>query len=262
MTNQIRMANGLSPLRRNDQLQAAAMYIAQDNASRNLLSHTDALGRTMGSRFRDFGYNYSIAAENLAAGYQTPASVLDGWMNSSGHRDNILRDGLCEIGAGYVYASNTTYKSFWSQAFGCRFNTYPVVINGEAAATTSPLVQLYIYGSGWAEQMRLSNDGVTWTEWMPYASTMNWTIPSGQGMRTVFVEVRRGATVYQSSDTIELVATSTPTPTRTLTPTPTRTLTPTPTRTLTPTLTPTRTPTAPATGTTPPYQIFIPVTLN
>jgi hypothetical protein len=53
------------------------------------------------------------------------------------------------------------------QTFGCCWNTYPVVINGEATVTTSLTVNLYIYGAGWAEQMQLSNNGVTWTEWRP-----------------------------------------------------------------------------------------------
>lgn len=202
LTNQIRMTNGLSPLKRNDNLQQAAVFIVEDNASRNTLSHTDGLGRSMGQRFIAFGYNYSIAAENLAAGYTSPNTVINGWMNSDGHRANILRNGLCEMGAGYTYRSGTTYGHFWSQTFGCRWNTYPVVINGEAATTTSSTVQLYIYGAGWAEQMRLSNDGVTWTDWLPYSTTYTWTLASGSGERTVFVQIRQGTTTYQTSDMI------------------------------------------------------------
>lgn len=212
LTNQIRMAQGLPPLKRNDNLQAASDWITQDNASRNTLSHVDGLGRNIGQRFPDFGYNYSLAAENLAAGYQTPESVVDGWMNSDGHRANILRAGLCEIGAGYTYQSSTMYQHFWAQDFGCRWNTYPVVINGEAATTTSPNVSLYIYGTGWAQQMRLSNDGTNWTEWIPYQSTYNWTLLEGNGERTVFVEVRNGATVYRNSDTIMVQGTVPVTP--------------------------------------------------
>lgn len=204
LTNQIRMANGLPPLKRNDNLQAAADWITQDNASQNTLSHTDSLGRSIGQRFPAFGYNYSLAAENLAAGYATPESVMHSWMSSAGHRDNILRTGLCEVGAGYTYQSATIYKHFWSQTFGCRWNTYPVVINGEAAVTESANANLYIYGAGWAQQMRLSNDGSNWTEWMPYQSNYNWTMLDGSGERTVFVEIRNGMTVYRNSDTILL----------------------------------------------------------
>jgi hypothetical protein len=211
LTNEIRMANGLSPLKRNDNLQQAAIYIVEDNANRNTLSHIDSLGRSIRQRFPDFGYFYSVAAENLAAGYNSPEEVINGWMSSSGHRENILRTGLCEIGAGYTYRSGTTYGHFWSQTFGCRWNTYPVVINGEAAVTTSSTVNLYIYGAGWAEQMRLSNDGSTWTEWRPYATEYTWTLAAGDGVRTVFVEIRRGTTVYQASDTI-VVQNNTPPP--------------------------------------------------
>lgn len=205
LTNQIRMANGLPPLKRNDNLQAAADWITQDNASQNTLSHIDSLGRTIGQRFPAFGYsNYSLIAENLAAGYTTPEVVVEEWMSSPGHRDNILRSGLCEIGAGYTYRSDSYYQRYWSQTFGCRWDTYPVVINGEAAITESPNVQLYIYGSGWAQQMRLSNDGINWTAWMPYQSNYPWTLLDGSGERTVLVEIRNGATVYRNSDTIIL----------------------------------------------------------
>lgn len=205
LTNQIRRANNLPPLKRNDNLQAAADWITQDNASHNTLSHTDSLGRSIDQRFPAFGYNYALAAENLAAGNTTPDAVMDGWMNSDGHRDNILRVDLCEIGAGYTYQSTTTYQHYWSQTFGCRWNTYPVVINNEAAVTGSVNVNLYIYGAGWAQQMRLSNDGINWTDWMPYQSTYNWTLLDGRGERTVFVEIRNGTTVYLNSDTIILI---------------------------------------------------------
>jgi uncharacterized protein YkwD len=83
LTNEVRMANGLSPLKRNDILQQAAVYIVEDNASRNTLSHIDGLGRDMGRRFQDFGYAYSIAAENLAAGYASPEAAIEGWIASS-----------------------------------------------------------------------------------------------------------------------------------------------------------------------------------
>ncbi len=204
LTNQRRMSYGLPPLKRNDNLQAAADWITEDNASQNTLSHTDSHGRSIGQRFPAFGYNYSLAAENLAAGYATPELVMNGWMNSTGHRDNILHTGLCEVGAGYTYRSETSYKHFWSQTFGCRPDTYPVVINGEEAVTGSADVNLYIYGAGWAQQMRLSNDGSNWTEWMQYQSDYNWTLLDGSGERTVFVEIRNGMTVYRNSDTILL----------------------------------------------------------
>ena len=283
LTNEVRMANGLSPLKRNDILQQAAVYIVEDNASRNTLSHIDGLGRDMGRRFQDFGYAYSIAAENLAAGYASPEAAIEGWMNSSGHRANILRAGLCEIGAGYTYWSGTTYGHFWSQTFGCRWNTYPVVINGEAAVTTSPTVNLYIYGAGWAEQMRLSNDRVNWTEWQPYATNSTWTLATGNGERTVFVQIRRGTTIYEASDTIVVQQTNnntatptpshtpsptptpspsvtpTPTPPVTLSPTPSRTPSPTPTRT--PSLSPSVTPTIPLMLPSP-RQVYLPLVVR
>ncbi|MDJ0690009.1 MAG: CAP domain-containing protein [Xenococcaceae cyanobacterium MO_188.B32] len=70
----------------------------------------------------DTGYQYSTAAENIAAGYQTPEAVVEAWMGSAGHRANILNPDLTEIGVGYEYLANDTgsvnYNSYWTTTFG------------------------------------------------------------------------------------------------------------------------------------------------
>ena len=75
-------------------------------------SHTSP---TYGSPFdmmKSFGITYRAAGENIAYGYRTPQAVVNGWMNSSGHRANILNARFTQIGVGYVAAGN-----YWTQMF-------------------------------------------------------------------------------------------------------------------------------------------------
>jgi uncharacterized protein YkwD len=79
---------------------------------KNYFSHTSP---TYGSPFdmmKTFGITYHTAGENIAYGYPTPESVVNGWMNSEGHRKNILNSSFTEIGVGYVSNGN-----YWTQMF-------------------------------------------------------------------------------------------------------------------------------------------------
>lgn len=64
---------------------------------------------------KQFGVSYTAAGENIAMGQRTPADVMNGWMNSSGHRANILNSSYTEIGVGYVTGSNG--QTYWVQHF-------------------------------------------------------------------------------------------------------------------------------------------------
>ncbi len=85
-------------------------------AAKNYFSHTGLDGRSPFDRMRDAGYSYSSAAENIAAGQPTPAAVVNGWMNSEGHRANILNCKLTQIGVGV--ARGGSYGIYWTQVFG------------------------------------------------------------------------------------------------------------------------------------------------
>ncbi len=90
LTNQERANHGLSALKKDWQLSRVARYKSRDMAAKNYFSHESP---TYGSPFqmmRDFNISYRRAAENIAAGQRTPQEVVDGWMNSPGHRKNIL----------------------------------------------------------------------------------------------------------------------------------------------------------------------------
>jgi hypothetical protein len=147
-------------------------------------------------------YYTGVNGENIAAGYPDPDSVMDGWMNSPGHKANILGSAW-EIGVGY-YSGSGKYWEYWVQDFGRRSGVYPLVINREAAKTTSPNVSLYIYGT--FSQMRLKNENGPWSAWQPFQTNVSWTLSPCDGARTVTAELKTGASVVTSSDSITLVS--------------------------------------------------------
>jgi len=112
LVNDIRQDYGLQPLTANWELSRVARYKSQDMLDNNYFSHTSP---TYGSPFqmiRAFGLSYRTAGENIAKGYVSPQAVVNGWMNSSGHRANILNASYTQIGVGYVARGN-----YWTQMF-------------------------------------------------------------------------------------------------------------------------------------------------
>lgn len=110
-TNQQRVAQGLSPLTLNLTLNDVAEKHSVDMAVRSYFSHQGLDGSQPWDRMRAGGYNYSRAAENIAFGYPSAQEVVTAWMNSPGHRKNILDPNLKEIGVGF-------YNGYWTQNFG------------------------------------------------------------------------------------------------------------------------------------------------
>lgn len=112
LVNVVRAQNGLKPLKENWELSRVARYKSQDMADNKYFSHTSP---TYGSPFqmmRDFGLSYRSAGENIAYGQRTPQEVVNAWMNSSGHRANILNSSYTQIGVGYVADGR-----YWTQMF-------------------------------------------------------------------------------------------------------------------------------------------------
>ena len=112
LVNEIRVQYGLKPLTENWELSRVARYKSQDMADNGYFSHTSP---TYGSPFqmmKAFGLSYRAAGENIAYGQRSPQAVVDAWMNSSGHRANILNASYTQIGVGYVAQGN-----YWTQMF-------------------------------------------------------------------------------------------------------------------------------------------------
>jgi uncharacterized protein YkwD len=117
LVNVARSDAGCSPLRVDSRLAAAARLHSEDMAARSYFDHTSLDGRSPWDRMRAQGYTNG-SGENIAAGYSTPAAVMTGWMNSSGHRANILNCSSKAIGVGIGRRSGSTYGIYWTQDFG------------------------------------------------------------------------------------------------------------------------------------------------
>ena len=207
LTNAERAAVGLPPLKLQGNLQVSARWLAQDMAEKNYFSHMDKQGRDIDPRLPACGYRrYHGLGENIAAGQKSPAEAVAEWMKSPGHRENILSRDFNEIGVGYSFSEASEHQSYWVQDFGSRYKVFPLVINDEQPDTRTTRVHLYIYGAGWAQQMRLSNDGKTWGLWEAYVPVRDWTLQEGSGERTVYVELKNSdGIIHSDQDTINLL---------------------------------------------------------
>ena len=101
LTNDERARAGCGPLRTNSALTDAAEAHAADMVDRHYFAHDSLDGRSPFDRMKAAGYRGGAMAENIAVGYKSPAAVVEGWMNSEGHRKNILNCTYTVIGIGY-----------------------------------------------------------------------------------------------------------------------------------------------------------------
>ena len=113
LVNQQRAAAGLGALSTTAELNAAAQ--ARANEIVTLFDHSRPDGSSCFTVFGEYGVAYMAAGENIAAGQTTPESVMNSWMNSSGHRSNILGGNFGHIGVGYVQGGS--YGHYWVQLF-------------------------------------------------------------------------------------------------------------------------------------------------
>jgi uncharacterized protein YkwD len=118
LTNEHRRAAGCANLTWNPALGLAAQRHAEDMAAKNYFSHKSRSGASFATRIRRAGYRYRLAAENIAAGQQSPEEVVATWMASPGHRVNILNCRLQHIGIGFGENGGSSYGSYWVQDFG------------------------------------------------------------------------------------------------------------------------------------------------
>lgn len=115
LVNAERAKAGLKPLKENWELSRVAEFKSSDMRDKKYFDHNSP---TYGSPFtmiKNFGISYKTAGENIAAGQKTPEEVMKSWMNSPGHKANILNAGYTQIGVGYV--TGGSYNSYWTQQF-------------------------------------------------------------------------------------------------------------------------------------------------
>lgn len=112
LVNEIRRKNGLGTLTYNWELSRVARYKSMDMREKNYFSHTSPTYGSPGQMLKSFGIPYRRYGENIAKGYRSPQAVVDAWMNSPGHRANILDTAFTQIGVGYE-----TQGYYWTQLF-------------------------------------------------------------------------------------------------------------------------------------------------
>lgn len=122
LTNEFRQKNGLKALVLDQSLEKAADLHSKNMATQDFFSHTGKDNSRPWDRAQKAGYESGFVGENIAAGYRSAKAVVDGWINSPGHRANMLNSNYNEIGLGYYFLENDTgkvnYKSYWTQVFG------------------------------------------------------------------------------------------------------------------------------------------------
>ena len=115
IVNDERAKAGCNPVKWNDDLATAARLHSVDMATRDYFDHTSLDGRSPFERMEAQGYD-SPGGENIAAGQRTPESVMESWMNSPGHRANILNCDFTTLGVGIGEGGD--YGIYWTQNFG------------------------------------------------------------------------------------------------------------------------------------------------
>ena len=112
LVNEIRVKNGLKELEYDWELCRVARIKSQDMKDNRYFSHNSPKYGSPFQMMKRFGITYRSAGENIARGHRTPNEVVNAWMNSSGHRENILNSSFTHIGVGYVASGN-----YWTQMF-------------------------------------------------------------------------------------------------------------------------------------------------
>jgi uncharacterized protein YkwD len=202
LVNLQRRQAGVAPLAWNAEMTESARWFARDAVvamSPTYCGHTDSLGRSPDQRIREEGYTgYGTTAENAMCGYVPPANTVAGWMDSAGHRANLLNPNLREAGAGYY--RNSTGDGYAVLDLAYDRDYAPLVIDDEALTTADRIVRLYLYdqdtGDGWSgpgatTEIMISNlPDFAGAKWEPYVAERDWTLEAGEGWRTVYVKTR------------------------------------------------------------------------
>jgi uncharacterized protein YkwD len=151
LVNGARSGAGLMRLVENKTLTHVAMAYSGRMARENFYGHVDPQGKGVESRIAATGYLAQASAENIARGQPGPATVVEGWLNSPGHRANIMNPTLREIGAGYATTTTPPYFHYWTHVFATPDgstnrdrSSYPHMLLAEVnrlrqAAGTAPL---------------------------------------------------------------------------------------------------------------------------
>jgi uncharacterized protein YkwD len=196
--NALRVQNGRAPLRLQFQLGLAAQQHADAMARNRTMSHVGAAGTRPSDRMAAAGYDTCGGGENVSfAALQTVDDIARGWFDSPGHRAILLDPQAREMGIGRGQTADGVV--YWALEVGQRPTVAPLVINGEAAATASSDVTLFLYPhvsdyclgpTRGIVQVALSNSpDFADAQVVPYSPSVGWTLAPGEGPRTVYARL-------------------------------------------------------------------------
>lgn len=117
LVNAERNKAGLRSLKHDKKLSEMAREKARDMVVHRYFSHKSPNYGSPFNMMKKFGISYHCAGENIASGYNSPETVIQGWMNSPGHRANIMKPLYLHIGVGYFYTNIGLYNHYWTQEF-------------------------------------------------------------------------------------------------------------------------------------------------
>ena len=113
--------SAVASLQWNCQLAQSAKVHSSDMANQNFFSHTGSDGTNAAQRIEAQGYNWQSVGENIAAGQSSVSAVMQSWLDSPGHCQNIMNGSFAELGAALVQESNSQYGNYWTQNFATPF---------------------------------------------------------------------------------------------------------------------------------------------
>lgn len=175
IVNVERMSEGLLPLTMFLAMQTAADIRALEITQS--FSHTRPDGTDCFTVLDEVGVDWCAVGENIAAGQPTPAAVMQSWMNSPGHRANILNSSFTHIGVGYEYRQGTAYGAYWVQVFcrgwDCAYTSFEILgeLDQTSAVDGLGLAGKFTCGEGYC--------------YMPLTSAMVTGDVTQNGVRTV-----------------------------------------------------------------------------
>jgi uncharacterized protein YkwD len=120
LVNAYRRSKGLKPLTFDNSLAMAAAALAADMAKYNRVSHTGPNGAGLAKRLKDAGYDFGLAAENIGAGRDSLPEMINTWKNDPSQSRNMLLPDATQMGIGYKYRPDTSYKTYWTLVIAAR----------------------------------------------------------------------------------------------------------------------------------------------
>ena len=118
LVNEYREEVGIRALAEQSQLTQAARLHSLDMACNQFFSHLSKTAGTLIDRVEVQNYQYSSVGENIAAGHVTPSEVVESWMSSPGHRENLMNPQFTQAGIGYIHVAESPYEIYWTIIVG------------------------------------------------------------------------------------------------------------------------------------------------